>query len=131
MQPTKRYCKGAGEYLLRTVSTWRRRRWDPPGKLFCSGLNGFVLGGSVFFSADSASAAHCVDGDTRGFSYFGNDHNQETAHTDEGVNNGKHSPGASNCGDTPGSAAAIVGRYAKGSKRGELCEIDVPPRDAK
>ena len=58
----------------------------------------------------SASAAHCVDveGDSPGFSYFGNDHvAQEDAHggTPEGGNPGPHmgTSGASNCRDTTGS----------------------------
>ena len=61
-----------------------------------------MAAGSVLLSAGGASAAHCVDPDTGtspGFSYFGNDHNQEAAHGNEGVNNGAHSPGASSCND--------------------------------
>jgi hypothetical protein len=56
-----------------------------------------------------ASAAHCVspEGDSPGFSYFGNDHVQETDHNGaapgqpEGGKNGRHAgtSGASNCND--------------------------------
>lgn len=62
-------------------------------------------GGSVLLSAGGASAAHCVspDGTSPGFSYFGNDHNQEAAHGNEGRNNGAHSPGASSCREDTGS----------------------------
>ncbi len=53
-----------------------------------------------------ASAAHCVspEGDSPGFSYFGNDHVQEADHA-EGGNPGPHAgtSGASNCRDTTGS----------------------------
>jgi len=63
------------------------------------------VGGSVLLSAGGASAAHCVapEGDSPGFSYFGNDHNQEATHINEGANNGVHSPGASDCRDVTGS----------------------------
>jgi len=55
-----------------------------------------------------ASAKHCVEGDTPGFSYFGNDHvAQEEAHggSPEGGNPGPHmgTSGASNCRETTGS----------------------------
>ena len=33
-----------------------------------------LTSGSLFLTAGGASAAHCVVGDTPGFSYFGNDH---------------------------------------------------------
>ena len=57
----------------------------------------------------SASAAHCVEGDSPGFSYFGNDHVQETDHNGagpgqpEGGNAHMGNPGASNCRETTGS----------------------------
>ena len=51
-----------------------------------------------------ASAAHCVEGDSPGFSYFGTDHVQEADHP-EGGNPGPHAgtSGASNCRETTGS----------------------------
>ena len=61
----------------------------------------------------SASAAHCVapsgETPTPGFSYFGNDHVQETDHNGgepgqpEGGNAHMGNPGASNCRATTGS----------------------------
>jgi hypothetical protein len=62
-------------------------------------------GGSLFVTAGGASAAHCVEGDTPGFSYFGNDHvAEESPHTNEGINPGHAgTPGASNCRETTGS----------------------------
>jgi hypothetical protein len=55
-----------------------------------------------------ASAAHCLEGDSPGFSYFGTDHVKETNHDAEGGNPGPHmgTPGASNCRDTTGSPSA-------------------------
>ena len=55
-----------------------------------------------------ASAAHCVEGDSPGYSYFGNDHvAQQDAHggTAEGGNPGPHAgtSGASSCRETTGS----------------------------
>ena len=60
-----------------------------------------------------ASAAHCVspEGDSPGFSYFGNDHVQEADHNGaepgqpEGGNPGPHGGtlGASNCNATSGN----------------------------
>ena len=55
-----------------------------------------------------ASAAHCVEGDSPGFSYFGKDHvAQQEAHggSPEGGNPGPHAgtSGASNCRETTGS----------------------------
>ena len=56
-----------------------------------------------------ASAAHCVQGTTPGFSYFGNDHVQEADHNGsapgqpEGGNAHNGNPGASNCRETTGS----------------------------
>jgi hypothetical protein len=62
----------------------------------------------TFTGAGAASAAHCVEGDSPGFSYFGNDHvAEETAHggSPEGGNPGPHAgtSGASNCRATTGS----------------------------
>ena len=61
----------------------------------------------------SASAAHCVapasEEPSPGFSYFGNDHVQETDHNGdapgqpEGGNAHMGNPGASNCRETTGS----------------------------
>lgn len=63
-------------------------------------------GGSILLSAGTASAAHCVapagEASTPGFSYFGNDHNQE-AHANEGQGVHAGTSGASNCRDTTGS----------------------------
>ena len=55
-----------------------------------------------------ASAAHCVEGNSPGFSYFGNDHvAEDEAHggSPEGGNPGPHAgtSGASNCRETTGS----------------------------
>lgn len=60
-----------------------------------------------------AAAAHCVapagEPSTPGFSYFGNDHVQETDHNGdapgqpEGGNAHNGNPGASNCNETTGS----------------------------
>ena len=63
-----------------------------------------MASGSVVLSAGGASAAHCVEGDSPGFSYFGTDHVQEATHA-EGGNPGPHmgTSGASNCRDTTGS----------------------------
>ncbi len=59
------------------------------------------------FSASGASAAHCVQGDSPGFSYFGIDHVKESAHP-EGGNPGPHAgtSGASNCRETTGSPSS-------------------------
>jgi len=64
-----------------------------------------MASGSVLLSAGGASAAHCVEGDSPGFSYFGTDHVKEDGHANEGGNPGPHmgTPGASNCRDTTGS----------------------------
>ena len=56
----------------------------------------------------SATAAHCVEGDSPGFSYYGNDHvAEDEAHggSPEGGNPGPHAgtSGASNCRETTGS----------------------------
>lgn len=58
-----------------------------------------IFGGFTMTQAGSASAAHCFEGDTPGFSYFGTDHVKEAPHTNEGGNPGPHAgtPGASNC----------------------------------
>jgi len=63
-----------------------------------------MASGSVVLSAGGASAAHCVEGDSPGFSYFGTDHVKEADHA-EGGNPGPHAgtSGASNCRDTTGS----------------------------
>lgn len=65
-----------------------------------------LTGGAVLAGAGSASAAHCVEGSSPGFSYFGTDHVQEVDHA-EGGNPGPHlgTSGASNCRDTTGSPA--------------------------
>ena len=65
------------------------------------------------FAPAGASAAHCVspEGDSPGFSYFGNDHVQETDHNGaapgqpEGGKDGRHAgtSGASNCNETSGN----------------------------
>ena len=59
---------------------------------------------SSLMVAGPASAAHCVKGDSPGFSYFGTDHVQEAEHA-EGGNPGPHmgTSGASNCLETTGS----------------------------
>jgi len=60
-------------------------------------------------SAGPASAAHCVETNEPGFSYFGTDHVQETDHNGtapgqpEGGDAHKGNPGASNCRATTGS----------------------------
>ena len=56
----------------------------------------------------SATAAHCVEGDSPGFSYFGSEHvADQEAHggSPEGGNPGPHAgtSGASNCRETTGS----------------------------
>lgn len=63
-----------------------------------------LAAGSMLMTAGPASAAHCVEGDSPGFSYFGTDHVQEATHA-EGGNPGPHAgtSGASNCRDTTGS----------------------------
>ena len=60
--------------------------------------------GALVAGAGSASAAHCLEGDSPGFSYFGTDHVQEADHA-EGGNPGPHAgtSGASNCRETTGS----------------------------
>lgn len=65
------------------------------------------------FAPAGASAAHCVspEGDSPGFSYFGNDHVQEADHNGagpgqrEGGKTGPHAgtSGASNCNETSGN----------------------------
>ena len=56
---------------------------------------------SSLMVAGPASAAHCVEGDSPGFSYFGTDHVKESNHN-EGQNTA-HSPGASSCRVDTGS----------------------------
>lgn len=63
-----------------------------------------MAGGMAVASATGASAAHCVEGDTPGFSYFGTDHAQETDRPQgsrTGPNGGTQ--GASNCNETTGN----------------------------
>ncbi len=63
-----------------------------------------MVAGSISLGAGGASAAHCVEGDTPGFSYFGNDHvAQESPHTDEGKGQHAGTAGASSCRETTGS----------------------------
>jgi len=62
-----------------------------------------MASGSVVLSAGGASAAHCVEGDSPGFSYFGTDHVKATAHDSEGQGVHMGTSGASNCRDTTGS----------------------------
>lgn len=60
--------------------------------------------GSISLSAGGASAAHCVEGDSPGFSYFGNDHvAQESPHANEGKGQHAGTAGASSCRDSTGS----------------------------
>ena len=62
-----------------------------------------LAGGVMVGTAGAASAAHCLEGDSPGFSYFGTDHVQKADHA-EGNNPGHMgTPGASNCRDTTGS----------------------------
>lgn len=63
-----------------------------------------MTAGSIALSSGAASAAHCVEGDSPGFSYFGNDHvAQESPHDNEGQGQHAGTAGASNCRDTTGS----------------------------
>lgn len=57
-----------------------------------------MTGGTLLATASGASAAHCVEEGSPGFSYFGTDHVKEADHN-EGQNDA-HSPGASSCIDT-------------------------------
>lgn len=63
-----------------------------------------MAAGAAIGTAGSAAAAHCVEGDTPGFSYFGTVHVKESTHA-EGGNPGPHAgtSGASNCRATTGS----------------------------
>ena len=63
-----------------------------------------MAGAAVVGTAGPAAAAHCVEGDTPGFSYFGTVHVQKATHA-EGGNPGPHmgTSGASNCRATTGS----------------------------
>lgn len=65
-----------------------------------------MAGGVTLGATGTASAAHCVEGSSAGFSYFGTDHVQEAEHA-EGGNPGPHAgtSGASNCRETTGSPA--------------------------
>lgn len=69
-------------------------------KLAAIAFAGATLG--MFAGAPAASAAHCVEGDSPGFSYFGNDHVQDADHN-EGKGQHAGTAGASNCRDTTGS----------------------------
>ena len=53
----------------------------------------------------SAGAAHCVEGGSPGFSYFGTEHVQGDAHDNEGQGQHMGTSGASNCRETTGSPA--------------------------
>ncbi len=74
--------------------------------------------GALTFGAPTASAAHCVspEGDSPGFSYFGNDHVQETDHNGgepgqpEGGNAHMGNPGASSCRDQSDPSTRAPGR---------------------
>jgi len=55
-----------------------------------------VVGGFTLTQAGPASAAHCVKGDSPGFSYFGQD----------GREDGDPTPGASVCRERTGSPSA-------------------------
>ena len=72
-------------------------------KLRAAAVAGVAMGALAFVPA-GASAAHCVEGDSPGFSYFGTDHVKEADHP-EGGNPGPHmgTSGASNCRETTGS----------------------------
>ena len=68
-------------------------------------LAGLVIAGALAgIPVASVSAAHCVEGSSPGFSYFGTDHVQESTHA-EGGKRGPHAgtSGASNCRETTGS----------------------------
>jgi hypothetical protein len=67
-----------------------------------------IAAGVTVGHVGAASAAHCVEGDSPGFSYFGRDHvAEDEAHggSPEGGNPGPHAgtSGASNCRETTGS----------------------------
>lgn len=63
-----------------------------------------MAAGMALGTGGVAQAAHCVEGESPGFSYYGNDHVQEADHA-EGGNPGPHAgtSGASNCRETTGS----------------------------
>lgn len=67
-------------------------------------LGTLIAGGITVGTSGAALAAHCVEGGSPGFSYFGTDHVQEADHP-EGGNPGPHAgtSGASNCRETTGS----------------------------
>ena len=73
-------------------------------RLTYSAVTVLMAGGLTIASGGAASAAHCVEGDSPGFSYFGTTHVQEATHA-EGGNPGPHAgtSGASNCRETTGS----------------------------
>ncbi len=70
-------------------------------KLAAIAFAGATLG--MFVTAPSAGAAHCVEGDSPGFSYFGTDHVKGDGHDNEGKGQHAGTAGASNCRSTTGS----------------------------
>jgi len=62
-----------------------------------------LAGGMLLGTAGTASAAHCFEGDSAGFSYFGTDHVEKDGHDNEGGATHMGTPGASNCRETTGS----------------------------
>lgn len=88
-------------------------RHNPKGiimkkKIIALAFAGTSLG--VFASAPTASAAHCVETNEPGFSYFGTDHVQEEGH--EGRDKHAGTSGASNCNDdvNPSPSTRAPGR---------------------
>jgi len=67
-----------------------------------------IAGGSVLVGAGGASAAHCFEGDSPGFSYFGQ----------EGREKNVPSPGASTCSDKANGADPSPSTRAPGQNRG-------------
>ena len=63
-----------------------------------------VVGGFGLSQAGTASAAHCVKGDSPGFSYFGQ----------EGREDGDPTPGASVCRERTGSPSLRAPGQSKG-----------------
>lgn len=66
-------------------------------------LTAAMAGGVAFGTGGAASAAHCVEGDSPGFSYFGTDHVQEADHAEGNTPGHMGTPGASNCNATTGN----------------------------
>ncbi|MEO6652958.1 MAG: hypothetical protein ABIP17_09910 [Ilumatobacteraceae bacterium] len=60
----------------------------------------------MFAAVPTASAAHCFEGDSPGFSYFGTDHVKESAHNNEGGPKHAGTSGASNCLETAGNPSS-------------------------